>query len=95
MCHVRTGTHPPSTTAHGENRKLTNFKVRVGHDSLVGEVIRIEADKATIQVYEETGTRFPPPPHPPGANTALQRVSPSATLFSERANLCPSSSDPV
>ncbi|KAF3273282.1 H(+)-transporting V1 sector ATPase subunit A [Orbilia oligospora] len=28
--------------------------VRVGHDSLMGEVIRIEADKATIQVYEET-----------------------------------------
>lgn len=28
--------------------------VRVGHDSLVGEVIRIENDKATIQVYEET-----------------------------------------
>lgn len=28
--------------------------VRVGHDALVGEVIRIEADKATIQVYEET-----------------------------------------
>lgn len=28
--------------------------IRVGHDSLVGEVIRIEADKATIQVYEET-----------------------------------------
>jgi len=27
---------------------------KVGHDSLVGEVIRIEADKATIQVYEET-----------------------------------------
>ncbi|KAJ5104373.1 hypothetical protein NUU61_001720 [Penicillium alfredii] len=27
---------------------------RVGHDSLVGEVIRIEGDKATIQVYEET-----------------------------------------
>ena len=31
------------------------FKVRVGHDQLVGEVIRIEADKATVQVYEETG----------------------------------------
>ena len=31
------------------------LKVRVGHDNLVGEVIRIEADKATIQVYEETG----------------------------------------
>ncbi len=28
--------------------------VRVGHDNLVGEVIRIEADKATVQVYEET-----------------------------------------
>jgi V-type H+-transporting ATPase subunit A len=28
---------------------------KVGHDKLVGEVIRIEADKATIQVYEETG----------------------------------------
>lgn len=28
--------------------------VKVGHDNLVGEVIRIEADKATIQVYEET-----------------------------------------
>lgn len=28
--------------------------VKVGHDALVGEVIRIDADKATIQVYEET-----------------------------------------
>ncbi|KAF2269400.1 V-type ATPase [Lojkania enalia] len=28
--------------------------VRVGHDNLVGEVIRIDADRATIQVYEET-----------------------------------------
>lgn len=28
--------------------------VRVGHDELVGEIIRLEADKATIQVYEET-----------------------------------------
>ena len=27
---------------------------KVGHDQLVGEVIRIDADKATIQVYEET-----------------------------------------
>jgi vacuolar-type H+-ATPase catalytic subunit A/Vma1 len=31
------------------------IQVRVGHDALVGEVIRIDADKATIQVYEETG----------------------------------------
>lgn len=29
--------------------------VRVGHDNLVGEVIRINGDQATIQVYEETG----------------------------------------
>ncbi|KAB5575790.1 H+-transporting ATPase, vacuolar, 67K chain [Coniochaeta sp. 2T2.1] len=28
--------------------------VKVGHDQLVGEVIRINADQATIQVYEET-----------------------------------------
>lgn len=34
--------------------------VKVGHDQLVGEVIRIEADKATIQVYEETGTVYNP-----------------------------------
>lgn len=27
----------------------------MGYDQLVGEVIRIDADKATIQVYEETG----------------------------------------
>ena len=40
-------------------QSLSNFadmsKVRVGHANLVGEVIRIDADKATIQVYEETG----------------------------------------
>ncbi|KAL8692356.1 MAG: hypothetical protein Q9218_002607 [Villophora microphyllina] len=28
--------------------------VRVGHDELVGEVIRIDGDKCTVQVYEET-----------------------------------------
>eukprot|EP00040_Diaphanoeca_grandis_P038338 m.256313 g.256313 ORF g.256313 m.256313 type:complete len:610 (-) comp34257_c0_seq1:39-1868(-) len=28
--------------------------VRVGHDNLVGEVIRLEGDQATIQTYEET-----------------------------------------
>eukprot|EP00965_Chrysotila_dentata_P219753 6191336-Pleurochrysis_carterae.AAC.1 len=28
--------------------------VRVGHTKLVGEIIRLEEDKATIQVYEET-----------------------------------------
>jgi vacuolar-type H+-ATPase catalytic subunit A/Vma1 len=35
--------------------KANIFQVRVGHDNLVGEVIRIEQDRATIQVYEETG----------------------------------------
>jgi len=28
--------------------------VRVGHDELVGEIIRLESDTATIQVYEDT-----------------------------------------
>ncbi|KAH8914120.1 hypothetical protein BT69DRAFT_1254147, partial [Atractiella rhizophila] len=28
--------------------------VRVGHDELVGEIIRIDKDKVSIQVYEET-----------------------------------------
>ncbi|WFD34324.1 H(+)-transporting two-sector ATPase [Malassezia cuniculi] len=28
--------------------------VRVGHEELVGEIIRLDADRATIQVYEET-----------------------------------------
>ena len=28
--------------------------VRVGHYELVGEVIRLEGDMATIQVYEDT-----------------------------------------
>ena len=28
--------------------------VRVGHDELVGEIIRLEGDMATIQVYEDT-----------------------------------------
>uniref|UniRef100_A0A1I7Y462 H(+)-transporting two-sector ATPase n=1 Tax=Steinernema glaseri TaxID=37863 RepID=A0A1I7Y462_9BILA len=30
--------------------------VRVGHSELVGEVIRLDADRATIQVYEETSS---------------------------------------
>ena len=28
--------------------------VRVGGDQLIGEIIRLEGDTATIQVYEET-----------------------------------------
>jgi vacuolar-type H+-ATPase catalytic subunit A/Vma1 len=30
------------------------IQVRVGHEELVGEIIRLENDLATIQVYEET-----------------------------------------
>ena len=36
------------------------LQVRVGHSELVGEVIRIDGDKATIQVYEETCTFHSP-----------------------------------
>lgn len=34
--------------------------VRVGHSELVGEIIRLEGDMATIQVYEETCILFYP-----------------------------------
>ena len=33
---------------------------KVGNQELVGEVIRIEADRATIQIYEETGSAHTP-----------------------------------
>lgn len=36
-------------------RAQVRLQVRVGHDQLVGEVIRIDGDKCTVQVYEETG----------------------------------------
>ena len=32
--------------------------VRVGHSELVGEIIRLDGDRATIQVYEETCILF-------------------------------------
>lgn len=34
--------------------------VRVGHSELVGEIIRLEGDLATVQVYEETCILFWP-----------------------------------
>ena len=54
MCYVRIGMNNMGT---GREHKQPNegLQVRVGHDQLVGEVIRIEADRATVQVYEETG----------------------------------------
>lgn len=58
MCHVRAGKQPleaPPLPLKGPDSNVC-AQCRVGHDQLVGEVIRIEGDKATIQVYEETGT---------------------------------------
>lgn len=51
-------------------------QVRVGHDKLVGEVIRIDQDKATIQVYEETGTT--------STGRAVQYAMATHTAFSRR-----------
>ncbi|USP72878.1 uncharacterized protein yc1106_00152 [Curvularia clavata] len=49
-------TDPPSPVIIAENMiGCAMYElVRVGYENLVGEVIRIENDKATIQVYEET-----------------------------------------
>ena len=38
--------------------------VRVGHSELVGEIIRLEGDLATVQVYEETCILFTAPSGP-------------------------------
>ena len=46
------------TKLRGQWHKANISQVQVGHDNLVGEVIRIEADRATIQVYEETGMGY-------------------------------------
>ena len=52
-------THESVGVSDGSLRALVVCP-RVGHDSLVGKVIRIEADRATIQVYKKT-VRFPLP----------------------------------
>ncbi|CAG8439156.1 9267_t:CDS:10 [Funneliformis caledonium] len=44
----------PVVVAEQMNGSAMYELVRVGHEELVGEVIRIDGDKATIQVYEET-----------------------------------------
>ncbi|KAK9663724.1 H(+)-transporting V1 sector ATPase subunit A, partial [Basidiobolus ranarum] len=44
----------PVVIAEKMNGSAMYELVRVGHEELVGEVIRIDGDKATIQVYEET-----------------------------------------
>lgn len=44
----------PTVVAQGLDGVALNEVVRVGHDRLLGEVIRIRAGLATLQVYEET-----------------------------------------
>ncbi|KAL7749027.1 H(+)-transporting V1 sector ATPase subunit A [Sorochytrium milnesiophthora] len=44
----------PVVVAERMNGAAMYELVRVGHSELVGEVIRLEGDKATLQVYEET-----------------------------------------
>lgn len=44
----------PVVTAEKMSGAAMYELVRVGYDELVGEIIRLEGDMATIQVYEET-----------------------------------------
>ncbi|KEH28525.1 V-type proton ATPase catalytic subunit A [Medicago truncatula] len=44
----------PVVIADGMNGAAMYELVRVGNDNLIGEIIRLEGDSATIQVYEET-----------------------------------------
>merc|ERR1711976_593361 len=44
----------PVVTAEKMSGSAMYELVRVGYDELVGEIIRLEGDLATIQVYEET-----------------------------------------
>ncbi|CAD6884920.1 unnamed protein product [Tilletia controversa] len=48
------GVSGPVVIAQGMTGSAMYELVRVGHESLVGEIIRIDGDRATIQVYEET-----------------------------------------
>lgn len=48
----------PVVTAERMSGAAMYELVRVGHDELVGEIIRLEADLATIQTYEDTCTYF-------------------------------------
>jgi hypothetical protein len=44
----------PVVVADGMGGAAMYELVRVGNDNLIGEIIRLEGDSATIQVYEET-----------------------------------------
>lgn len=68
--------------------------VRVGHSELVGEIIRLEGDLATIQVYEETCILFSVDEinncyhvHPGHAKLMIGEI---VNIFSDRnGNFCP------
>ena len=45
------GVSGPVVTAENMSGSAMYELVRVGHDELVGEIIRLEGDMATIQVY--------------------------------------------
>ena len=50
--------------------------VQVGHGHLMGEVIRVRGDTATLQVYEETtGLELGEPVEPSGSGLAVRRSS--------------------
>lgn len=49
--------------------------VRVGHSELVGEIIRLEGDMATIQVYEETCILSPAMLHFSAVNCVTKHIS--------------------
>uniref|UniRef100_H2YWX2 H(+)-transporting two-sector ATPase n=1 Tax=Ciona savignyi TaxID=51511 RepID=H2YWX2_CIOSA len=48
------GVSGPVVTAQHMSGAAMYELVRVGHSELVGEIIRLDGDRATIQVYEET-----------------------------------------
>ncbi|KAF3640967.1 V-type proton ATPase catalytic subunit A [Capsicum annuum] len=52
--HMSSMVSGPVVVADGMGGAAMYELVRVGHDNLIGEIIRLEGDSATIQVYEET-----------------------------------------
>ncbi len=52
----------PIVTARGMDAAQMFEVVKVGEDGLIGEVVRLDGDKATIQVYEDTTLLHPGAP---------------------------------
>ena len=44
----------PVVEAKGMSQAVMHEMVEVGHDSLIGEIIRLEGEYATIQTYQNT-----------------------------------------